>query len=331
MKPMKYQNLKSFEKHIASASPDHLCRVYLVQMADDYERMQVMQELVKRMLSREGSLVRVSPESESQELYDLLNSPSLFGGDPVVMMDGCESLKKAELDRLTNFLEKTSLAGYLLLGARGKSALVKVVEKVGIVLDMSDEKPWDREKRLGDMLSEMAKKEGKRLASDAVPLLVERLGTDFSLLSQELSKLICYVGERPTIERSDIFRVSAIHCQSTIWQVAEDIVWNGDSFFDPSMFPAILFSVRSQLQIGMKITSLLEEGVAFHEWSVYLPKIWPKTLEKRRDQAARKGGAYFQKGLEMVYQIESLSRSGSSQTEALFDLLRTSLKSYEKR
>lgn len=323
---MKYQNLKSFEKHISSASPDQLCRVYLILMSDDYDRSQVLSELVKRMLTLENSLTRVSPETEIHKLYDLLNSPSLFGGDPVVLMDACESLKKKEADALSEFIEKSSLYGYLLLGAKGKSSLSKAVEKVGVVLDMSDEKPWEREKRLIETLSEMAKAQGKRLASDAAPLLIERLGTDFSLLTQELNKLLCYIGDRPIIERSDIFRVSFVNHQSTVWQMAEEIVWEGGSSpMDLTVLPAILFSLRQQLQMGLKITKLMEEGVPFQEWNPYFPKVWPKTLEKRREQAARKGSHHFQKGLDLLYRIESLSRSGSNQMEALLDLFRASL------
>ncbi len=324
---MKYQNVPSFEKHLASASPDHLCRVYLIAMADDYERSLVLQSLVKRTLAPDCSLQKFSPDLDCRELFDALQSPSLFGGEAVVLFDECEALKKKEAEQIAAFLEKTTLYGYLLLGSRGKTPLSKVVEKIGVVLDMSEEKPWDKEKRISEALAAIAMSQGKRLASDAIPLLLERLGTDISLLTQEVHKLICYVGDRPTIERSDIFRISSTGGSYTLWQVAEEIVWEGGGSFDPSMFPGIIFSLRPQLQIGLKITTLMEEGVPFSEWTPYFPKMWPRTLEKRKNQAAQKGSLFFKKGLETLFKIESLSRTGISQTEALFDLFRTTLNS----
>lgn len=327
---MKYQNVKSFEKHLSSASPDHLCRVYLVAIADNHERSQVLQSLVQKTLPPDCSLQRFSPDLECHELFDALQSPSLFGGDAVVLLDECEELKKKDVEKLSGFLEKNALCGYLFLGSKGKTPLSKIVEKVGVVLDMTEEKPWDKEKRLAESLSEIAKKEGKRLSPDAIPLLFERLGMDISLLTQEIFKLSCYVGDRLTIERSDIFRISSTTSSHTLWQMAEEIVWEGRGSFDASMFPGIIFSLRPQLQLGLKITTLLEDGIPLQEWTPYFPKMWPRTLEKRKEQAVRKGASYFKNGLEMLFKIESLSRTGSVQPEALFDLFRTSLDSYAK-
>lgn len=327
---MKYQNVKSFEKHLLSAYPDHLCRVYLIALADDCERSQVLQLLAQKVLPQDGMPQRFSPDCECRDLFDALQSPSLFGGDAVVLLDGCEALKKKDCEKISEFLEKSPLCGYLLLGSRGKTPLAKIVEKMGVTLDMSEEKPWDKEKRLTETVSDIAKKEGKRLSPDAIPLLFERLGMDIAMLTQEIFKLACYVGDRLTIERSDIFQMCAPTSNSTLWQMAEEIIWEGGGSFDPSIFPGIIFSLRPQLQLGLKITTLLEEGVPPQEWTAYFPKMWPRTLEKRKEQAERKGSFYFKNGLDMLFKIESLSRTSSIQPEALFDLFRTTLDSYAK-
>lgn len=319
---MKYQNLKLFEKNLFSHDT---CRVYLVQMSSDQERSATLQKIVESALPSTHSLERFSKDVECRELFDAMLSPSLFGGDGVVLLDECEALKKKEVEKLTEFLEKGFLAGYLLLGARGKTPLSKVVEKIGLVLDMTEEKPWDRDKRLTETLAEMAKNEGKWLSPDAIPLLLECAGPDISLLTQEVQKLICYVGDRPTIERSDIFRICGANTLDTPWQIAEEIIWEGKGTFDASGFHGLIFSLRSQLQLGLKITSLLDAGIPGSEWAPYFPKIWPRTLEKRKEQAARKGTKYFKQGLEMLYKIESFSRTGSMSVEALFDLFRTTL------
>ena len=178
---------------------------------------------------------------------------------------------------------------------------------------------------------ERAKRLGKRLSSDAAPLLFERLGFDAALLDSELDKLVCYVGERPTIERADIFRISAESRAQTVWQSAEEIVWEGGSSVDPSSFFGLIPAIRSQLQIGLKISSLSEGGVPPEEWLSHLPKMWPRALDKRREQASKKGSSYFRRGLDLLFKIELLSRTGSSQEEAMLDFFRTSLGGYGRR
>ena len=105
-------------------------------------------------------------------------------------------------------------------GSRGKTACAEVVEKIGIVFDLSEEKTWDKEKRIRESLLERARNAGKRLSSDAVSLLFERLGSDIALLDGEVDKLICFVGDRPTLERSDVLRLSVASRSSHPWQMA---------------------------------------------------------------------------------------------------------------
>lgn len=312
---MRYQNLKSFQKHLATAAPDHLCHCYLIILSDDYERTKWLKEiLVAPNVCFSGAEVSV------EQILDAL-SPTLFGGQPVVIVDEVERLDKKGLELLAANLPGS---GYLLLGARKKISLTTAVEKEGVILDLSEEKPWDKEKRIAEQLSQRVEQAGKRLASDVAPLLFERIGIDPALLDREIDKLLCFVGERPTIERSDVFRISASNSTHTLWQTAEEIVWGEGKIALPeaSAFHALLPALRSQLQLGCKIAALSSTGASTAEWSASLPKIWPKTLEKRRSQVERLGASYFQKGLKLLFDIELLSRTGSSQLTTLLDLFR---------
>jgi DNA polymerase-3 subunit delta len=322
---MKYQSIKSFEKALSEGSSPQACKIFLMIQSQDSERLDSFKKIIQAISPSNPTVERFAPDVELHLLFDSLLSPSLFGGDPIVVLDGCEGMKKKETEIILAFLEKNPIAGYLILGSRGKTPFSKLVEKIGTVLDMTEEKPWDKDKRIRETLSDIAQNEGKRLSPDAIPLLIEQLGYDVALLSQEMMKLVCYVGDRPTIERSDIFLCSSAKGQQLPWQIAEELVWEGRGFFDPASFHPLLFSIRVQLQIGLKINSLLEHGVPFSEWSAYFPKVWPKTLEKRRDIASAKGSIYFQNALALLFKIESLSRTDSTQTEALFDLLKARL------
>ncbi len=325
---MRYQNLKSFQKHLSSAAPHHLCHLYLIAIPDDFERSKALDSVLSYLLTPDSLPTRLSGiDLELRTLFDAIQSPSLLGGETIVILDETEKMAKKQLQTLADFLNESQISIYLLLGSRSKSPLVNAIEKQGVILDLTDEKPWDKEKRIADQLTEKVKNSGKRLAPDALALLFERLDKDASTLDSEIEKLICFAGERPTIERADVLSISAANRTHTLWQTAEEIVWEGGDTppIDPASFHGLIPALRSQMHLGLKLASLIEAKIPSDEWSTYLPKIWPKTLEKRASQAARLGTRYFRKGIDKLFDIELLSRSQSTQYAALLDLLRVTL------
>lgn len=320
---MKYQNLKSFQKHLSSAAPHHLCHLYLIAIADDFERTKALDQILSYLNTPP---VRISCEKSSlKDCLDAMQSMNLFG-ESIVVLDEVEKLSKKEVGVLVDLL--TAASGFVLIGARSKlSNLFTAVEKEGVVLDLLDEKPWDKEKRLSENLIERAKSAGKRLSPDALALLFERLGIDPALLEGEIDKLICYVGDLPIITRDDILALSPLSRSSTLWQQAEEVIWEGREFpsVDSTGFHSLIPALRSQLHIGLCLATLIEEKRPSEEWSHFLPKLWPKTLEKRSSQAARLGVTYFRSGLEKLFEVELLSRSQSTQYAALLDLFRAQI------
>jgi DNA polymerase-3 subunit delta len=318
---MKYQNLKSFQKHLSSAAPHHLCRLYLIALADDFERTRALDSVLAHLSPPSARFSGV--DCTLRDVLDAMQTMSLLG-DPVVVLDEAEKLGKKDLQTLSEHL---SPAGYLLIGVRAKTPLAAVVEKEGVVLDLLEEKPWDKEKRLADELLERAKQSGKRLAPDVPALLIERLGTDAALLTSEIDKLLCYVGERPAITAEDVLRLTPASRTATLWQTAEEIIWEGGEIptIDSTTFHGLVPILRNQLHLGLSLATLIEERRPSDEWSRYLPKLWPKTLEKRSSQAARLGTAYFRKGLDKLFETELLSRSNSTQYRAQLELFRAHL------
>ncbi|MES2274060.1 MAG: hypothetical protein V4487_07700 [Chlamydiota bacterium] len=329
---MRYQNVKSFQKHLSSSAP-RLSPVYLIAISDDYERGKRFDEILKILQNSDSLVARFTGVDVSlRDVFDALSTLPLLGGEQVVVFDEVEKLSKKELQTLADFLAQGNLSGYLLIGARGKvSHLSGIVEKAGVVLDLTDEKPWDKEKRLAEQLVDKARNAGKKLGPDVVQELFERLEKDSAILESEVDKLICFVGERPVISREDVLAIAGGGRASTLWQLAEEVVWGDGAKGDPTAIDAASFTplisaLRGQLRTGLAIASLMQERVPADQWGQYLPKIFQKTLEKRSSQAAKFGAAYFRKGLEILFDIELLSRSSSSQYGALFDLFCAKMK-----
>ncbi len=318
---MRFQNLKVFQTYLGSADPSTFPRVFLIAISDDFERRRAI-ESVTKLFPTYPFVSMSAVDGTLSELLTELESPSLFSSETAAIVDEVEKLPKKGAAALTQIVSSFT-SGCLILGSRGKSPLFSLVEQNGSLLDLTDEKPWDREKRLAEHLSERAKTKGKRISSDVAPLLFERLDKNTALLEGEIDKLVCYVGDRPSIERADVLQICAASRSHTLWQIAEELVWEGGNSSD--LNDGLIPILRSQMQMGLKIATLLEEGVTTKEIGARLPKIWPKTLERRIGQASRLGASYFRKGLDLLFRIESLSRAGSIDSGALLDFFRASI------
>ena len=328
---MLYRDFTSLKKYLTSQA-SHSARCYLLAIPDDYERAKTAKAVISFFLAEGSSPLFFSgSEIVMRDLYDALQSPSLFGGESVVFLDELEKVGKKDLQNLSEQISSSQFSGHLILGSRLKTSLFSLIEKFGIVFDLTEEKPWEKEKRIIEQMSKKVQNGGKRLSSDVPPLLLERVGSDCALLDQEIDKLICFAGDRPTIERSDVFRVTMISKTETLWKIAEDLIWEGAQNTQVDSFYALLPALRSQLQMGLKLASLHASGYPREKWSEYLPKIWPKTLEKRSAQAIKLGSFYFRKGLELLFEVEQLSRTGCTREEALFDLFRMNLMANARR
>lgn len=303
---LRFTQMESFRKHLSRP-----LRLYLLAVPEAAERAEAMREVLSVWPQVEPQRV-----SSFAELSEALSSPSLWGGEPVIVAEGVEKWGKKE----AQFPDY----GYVLLLAAGKAAAVSaLVEKRGAVLDLTEEKPWDRERRLNGWLQERAERGGKRLTPDAAALLLAEGERDLALFEQELIKLISYVGDRPTIEKEDVRKIAILGRTSKIWALAEELVWEQKMREVPEALVPFLMSVRTQLEMGQKLVAL--QSAPPESIKPFFPKVWPKTLEKRTAQAGHLGMAYFTRALSALYRVELLSRSGATSEEALLTYLHTSL------
>ncbi len=318
---LRYNNKSSFLAQIKSAaSTGFLSRVYFVGMPHDYERREICESILS-YLPDNIALERFSGVGlDVKILFDHLETNSLFGGEPVALIEDAEKITKNALQSLfpLNY-------GYLILAAKGKSILLDLVEKEGIALDLLNEKPWEKEKRIQSQLEVKVRSTGKTIAHDALALLLERQDLDIGLLEREIDKLICYTGDRLQIQTADVLAISTSSRSFALWQTAESLIWEGTGIAEEDHFHALIPALRAQLQLGLKISSLLSANASRDEWSKALPKVFPKTLEKRTAQAGRLGTRYFAKGLIELFDIELKSRTGVNQYGALLDLFRIKL------
>jgi len=322
---VRYSNLLGFEKHLSASVPHQLCRVYVIFSADDFERKQAIDAVLRYVLSPDGMAERFFGSNATvQNILEALDRPALFSPQSVVVFDDAE--KKLLEDLSLHFKEPRSF-GYLIIGSKHKSS-ARFFEMHGVILDLTDEKPWEKEKRWMEQLHEKARGAGKRLAPDAAQWMIERLDRDAALHASEMDKLICYCAHKSTIACSDVVSICSASRMHTLWQIADDLVWgkifraDAADTRDASFFYGLLASLRQQLMIGIRMHDLCHRKVPFAEWPSSFPKMWPKTLEKKAQVAERFGFDYFRGGLDRLFDVELLAKNCAVPLDALFDFYR---------
>ncbi|MFS8563499.1 MAG: hypothetical protein LVR00_03910 [Rhabdochlamydiaceae bacterium] len=231
---MKYYNLASFDKHLREAFPDHPSPTYLIVTSCPFERRQIAQKIFSLIAKKEEAFFQTfdSQATTIDTILTDLNTSSLFGGKGVIFFDGLESVKP--LTTLTEYVSQPSPFSFLILGSSSSKSLTDLYQKGKkemVVLDLSEEKPWDKERRIHEWLVQEAKAEGKHLPSEVAVALIDKVGPVMPALHQEIEKLLCFIGDREVISLADV--QALCHClpEANGWQLAEKVIWNKDARF----------------------------------------------------------------------------------------------------
>lgn len=129
------------------------------------------------------------------------------------------------------------------------SKIFKEIEKRGQILNLSEEKPWDKEKDLITRTIGFAKQGGVVLETAEAKKLVNHLNKDPIALESELRKIICFIGQRKKITAEDLNLIFFEKQTQTLWQL-------GDSLFTQP-FPIVFEQLKSLLEEGISIFPLL--------------------------------------------------------------------------
>ena len=334
---MKLSSVTAFDKHLKEAFPDHLAPIFLLVASCDYERRKNIDKISSLIQKKDPSvrIVRLSGlEDPLERVKEEILTPSLFGGLTLVIYEAVDKVKNNVI--LGDLFPHFPPGVHLILGATGFKAVSELYQKGKkevVALDMSDEKPWEKERRLQEWLIGEAKLHQKTLNSDVVFYLLQHLGPDLATLEQELSKLLCYVGDRPRIDLEDVKAICGTRDLFTGWQLAEKIVWDrpaalGEKLSDLGFLFPFIGQLRYHLQLGYRLAELVEKKAPAGDIKHHFPSLRPQQLEKFSTQAKTRKSVFFHRGLEMLYTLELSSKSSPLDIAVLFDLFQAKL--YEK-
>jgi hypothetical protein len=329
---MKFLSIELFLRELKKEC--HNC--FLVVIPSSYERQKVMNKIYQVYSHKGYYLSNFSAADVSVEkVIETLDTPMLFGGDPFVIIDEMHLYKKNELEKLIHYLKNTKMKSCLAMGSKDKKSILScfnTVEQKGVVVDLVAEKIWDKERRLKSYFMKRCSIDGKTISTQTIESLFVRVGVDMEMVANEIDKLITFVGDKNTIDEEDVKAICATSNTTTIWQVAEKIVWsdeilseNVEKNCDATFFHSLIIAVRYHLEMGLKLSSFLESGLSVEKYLSYFPRMYPKTLEKRKKIAKERGSYFFKKALAELFKIDFLSKNNVRYLTTLIDVFKCRL------
>lgn len=333
---MKYSNLSDFEKHLQSAAPNQFAAVYGILAKEAFERKRAVDRLTELVLKDESKLSLHVFDAEKHAVENVLReleTMSFFSKKRLVVLQNGDAYDKASTLKLEAYFSSPNPTVCLAIVATAlnrTTTFYKKLEKNGIVFDAAEEKPWEREKSIADWLQQEAAREGKQVGSQVAQMLVKQLGTDQMLLSSELQKLICYVGEKKVIADSDIAAVSSAVNLENGWQLGEAIFRRDAAtalriskglLLDGTALIALLRQVRSQFQTEFQVCSILMHGGTPADVSKEFPYMKGTILERRVRQSQSYGPQRFKQGILAIDEAEIQAKNSSTDPEFLVERL----------
>jgi len=335
---LKYTILSAFEKHLESAAPNHLSDIYLIMGKEAFVRKQAVDRLIALVLRGEPSpeLCIFQFDAERQPVESVLQELEMlafFVKKRLVVVRNADAYNKDATLKLETYFASPNRTVCLVLEAAAinrATTFYKNAEKVGVLLDIAEEKPWEREKSVAEWLRNESNRMEKVMAPSTAQQLVKQLGTDQALLHSELQKLVCYVGDRTSIEAKDVSIMCGSVNHDNAWQLGEAI-FNFESatalriskalLLDGVALIALLRQIRSQFQTEYQVCSILTAGGSASDVGQEFPYMKGAILERHVRQSQSYGMARFRKGLLAIDATELQAKNSGTDPDFLAELL----------
>lgn len=335
---MKFSQLKAFESHFKEMDPASSPPVFLILGKDSFERKAACDFLISYLLKGEKQpelalKVFQGGQFSLGGVTEELNALPFFSTKRLILIQNIDELLKKELVQIETYFERPNVAVYLILSATSFASntnFYKKVEKVGVVLDIAEEKPWEKEKTMRDWIMAKVAARGVRIDTQTVHALLKQIGTDQAFLHSELEKLFCYIGSRKEILSQDVSAITASVNLDNAWQLCEAIFSRNALgalriikalLAEGNAFLGLLRQIRAQVQTDYQICGILAMGGGTAEVTKQFPYMRGQILDRHVQAAKSYGSEKFKKAMLAIDETESLAKNGQGNDDFLAELL----------
>lgn len=336
---MKFNSLSDLEKFLRGGQTSSISTLYLFLGKENYRVHEAVNSFINFLLpnpqDRKLSLTNIDGHAtiKEDELLDSLNAPSFLSPLQIVWVQHVDKCKKSIQETIENYCLRPSRSTYLILSAPSWSKqthFYKNIDKNGVVVEIEEIKPWEKEKYLVDWVCRQTITNGKKISYSTSQHFIKTVGLDQSLIASELEKLLCYCIDRNEIISEDIMKICANQHVETIWQLGEAIFQfdtskalqiSKDLLLEGQALLPLLRQLRSQFQTGYQISLLLLQKKQPHEITMEFPYMKGQILDRNLKQSMHYGAESFRKGLLALDAAEMKIKNSSAEEELIFELL----------
>ena len=197
-------------------------RVYLLYGEEDYLKRYYCNELKKAILPDQNTINLAVWQGENIDLVqlrDLADTMPFFAAHRLIIVEDSGLFKAGGMDLadyLPNMPEETVII-FVEKEVDSRQKLYKAAKEIGCLLkcDRQDSQ------RLTAWAVRRLDRNGKKIQRSAMNVFLERTGDDMYRISNELEKLICYVGERNDITLEDVQAVTTVLSETRIFDMID--------------------------------------------------------------------------------------------------------------
>jgi DNA polymerase III subunit delta len=260
-------------------------------------------------------------DASAADVIASCNSMGLFGGERLVVVEGVERWKAADVKELAAHLAAPAPATVLALVAeelKADAPLAKAVAKTGQVLQYEVPK-----RKLPEWVAEQFGRYGARADADACRALVEMVGDNFDELQSEVDKLATWAAGQPVTLR-DVEQMAAGRAETAIFSLTDawgrrdvaGVLSSAESIMERSHRPRsgelmrIIASLVGHVGRVRRCQRLADQGVRPRDAAGRL-KMHPFAAEKAFGQAANFSAEELGYAIVRLSELDAAAKGGS--------------------
>ncbi len=315
---MKYNRVGSFEKHLSEASPSHLSEIYLLIDPEDY-----VQKKKARSIPPPGAYREFFDESSvrASVLSDFFEMPSMFAKEKWGIFVGVDLFSKNISEKLFRYCSHLPENIRVVLTASVSLPEFKKLEKKAVSLDLSGEKPWEREERYRFYIQKEFDKNNCRISPVLANAFLKKCGIKEAFIDREIEKMVCYLKDRREFREKDLDLLQE-NFRFTLFKIGRDILENRleealhviRSLRPPAL--SVLYAIRNLYRQCYRMKELPPD-----QWEKHFPQVKGNLLQKNKEWVDRHSGRYFQEGLKILFDGELFLKTEKIEEEFFLRLL----------
>ncbi len=320
---MKFHHFQGFEKHLKEVSNEQLGHQFAI-VSNSWVERDVLVKLTLKRLSHLYPNYLVETVDFSEGITKVLSSLeySLFGSSKIVVIKNIDKLLARDLKAFEKVLLGQDPVIFTFTNPLALKGFYPANKKHLVAVDLTLEKPWERQDRLLKWALGYLKKFNVQIQHKDLLELVSAYHS-FDLIKHELDKLALFAGSNQKITKEHIDLLCNHSVETTAWKFSESLIFNTSKDvvregLETCLQLVDLATLFGAFRYHLELALLMKaEGSASHVDSY--KNIHKKTLDKYKLALEKLCFKSLSKSYQCLSNYEKLSRLSNISPKTLLN------------